>query len=192
MSDVGFWLGVVGGALVGGALSVVAGLVLGGVVGMVFWGEDKAREWQGKYWDLRRKRGQAVLEITLKEVSGKVVALHNLVSLPPDLIMQALRLVALGRDFTVRQMQPLLTEEQFNLLRNELEERGYLINRGPRRTAGWTPQGEALLDEIRRNCLSLSVGRGEKTAADSQPGGGVVGIAAFERGLAIGGTDEMG
>lgn len=186
MSDVGFWLGVVGGALVGGALSVVVGLVLGGVVGMVFWGEDKAREWQGKYWDLRRKRGQAVLEITLKEPSGKVIALHNLISLPPDLIMQALRLVALGRDFTVRQMQPLLTEEQFNLLRNELEERGYLINRGPRRTAEWTPQGQALLDEIRRNCLSLSVGRGEKTEADSQSGGGgVVGIAAWERGLVI-------
>lgn len=182
MSDVGFWVGVIGGALLGVMLGAAVGAIVGGILGMVFWGEDQAREWQTRYWELRRKKGQAVLEITLKEVSGKVVALHNLVSLPPDLIMQALRLVALGRDFTVRQMQPVLTEEQFNLLRNELEERGYLINRGPRRTAGWTPQGEALLDEIRRNCLSLSVGRGEKTEADSQvSGGGVVGIAAFER-----------
>lgn len=187
MSDVGFWMGVVGGVLAGGTLGVAVGLVIGGVVGMVFWGEDKAREWQGRYWELRRKKGQAVLEITLKEPSGKVIALHNLVSLPPDTMMQALRLVALGRDFTVRQMQPALTEEQFNLLRDELQERGYLINRGARRTAEWTLQGQALLDEIKRDCLSLSVGRGAKTDADSSlGGGGVVGVAAFERGLAIG------
>lgn len=189
--NAGFWIGIVGGAVVGLVVAGLAGTVIGAVIGMVFWGRSEAQRWEQAYWELRRKKGQAVLEITLREPSGKVVALHNLVALPPDTILQALRLVALGREFTVRQMSPTLTEDQFNALRDELVERGYMVHRGARRAAEWTPQGEALVAEVKAECLSLSGGRVAGSEADRQRvGEGRMGIAAWERELAIG--DERG
>jgi hypothetical protein len=73
-------------------------------------------------------------------------------SVPGVKVYEALRRVACtGRSFSVRDMSGVLSRTEFELLRDELVERGFLVWRDPldfRQGVEWTRPGSALLRSV--------------------------------------------